>query len=282
MNSAPDTRVLVIEDNDTNRALMIYLLEAFGYRTTEVADGESGIEKARSTQPHLVICDVHLPKLDGYGVVEQLKKAGATKDIPIVAVTALAMVGDRDRILAAGFDGYVSKPISPETFVSEVDRFLPESQRRKVSPIRAQSGSTSVATAPVPVLARKTILVVDDVPANIEFARSTLEPSGYEVLAAGGVQEALMLAQHKRPDLVLCDLHMRPQSGYDLLKLSKTADELTGIPIAIVSSTASGDSDQNDCLQRGAVTFIKRPIEPELLIAEVGNILSVPPPQDRQ
>jgi two-component system, cell cycle response regulator len=282
MNTPPDTRVLVIEDNDTNRALMTYLLEAFGYRTIEAVDGEIGVEKARTTQPHLIICDVHLPKLDGYGVVDQLKKGDLTKRIPIVAVTALAMVGDRDRILAAGFDGYVSKPISPETFVSEVDRFLPEAQRRKVSPARAESGAEKSVARAISVLARKRILVVDDVPANIEFARSTLEPSGYEVVAAGGVQEALVLAQHKRPDLVLCDLHMRPQSGYDLLRLSKTADELAGIPIAIISSTASGDSDQNDCLRRGAATFIKRPIEPELLIAEVGNILAASPPQDRQ
>jgi CheY-like chemotaxis protein len=70
-----------------------------------------------------------LPKLDGYGVVRQLKADEALRKIPIVAVTALAMVGDRDRILAAGFDGYVGKPIAAETFVQEIEKFLPTGLR---------------------------------------------------------------------------------------------------------------------------------------------------------
>src|SRR3982751_1402245 len=110
------TQILVIEDNQTNLDLMLYLLNAFGYATISATDGMAGIEVARREQPSLIICDVHLPKLDGYGVVSQLKGDEALKHVPIIAVTALAMVGDRNRILAAGFDGYVDKPIAPETF----------------------------------------------------------------------------------------------------------------------------------------------------------------------
>lgn len=75
-------------------------------------------------KPDLIVCDVHLPKMDGYDVVSKLKADPASRAIPTIAVTALAMVGDRDRVLEAGFDGYLSKPINPETFVQQIVTFL--------------------------------------------------------------------------------------------------------------------------------------------------------------
>jgi CheY-like chemotaxis protein len=129
MSSTGPTRILVVEDNDTNRALMVYLLKAFGYDTLEAVDGKQGVDIARREQPELIVCDVQLPKLDGYGVVDQLKTDVALRDIPIVAVTAFAMVGDRNKILSAGFDGYIGKPIEPETFVAQLAAFLPPKLR---------------------------------------------------------------------------------------------------------------------------------------------------------
>lgn len=119
----------MIEDNQTNRELMVYLLTAFGYVSLVAHDGIAGVEIARRELPDLIICDVHLPKRDGYNVVRDLKEDESLHHIPTLAVTAMAMVGDRDRMLAAGFDGYISKPIDPETFVQQVECFLPEEQR---------------------------------------------------------------------------------------------------------------------------------------------------------
>src|SRR5437773_1340253 len=113
-------RILVIEDNAANLDLMIYLLEAYGHTTYAAHDGQEGLEMAASQPPDLIICDVHLPRVDGYGVVQQLKEDPALRHIPVIAVTALAMVGDRDRVLRAGFDGYLAKPIDPETFVRQI------------------------------------------------------------------------------------------------------------------------------------------------------------------
>jgi CheY-like chemotaxis protein len=123
-------RILIIEDNPTNMELMVYLLNAFGFTPLTANDGISGIEAARDTAPDLIICDVHLPRLDGYGVVAQLKQDPALRDIPVLAVTALAMVGDRERLLEAGFDGYIAKPIEPDTFVVQLEEFL-EPQRAR-------------------------------------------------------------------------------------------------------------------------------------------------------
>ena len=129
-------RILIIEDNATNMELMMYLLKAFGHEPLAANDGEAGIRLAQQAMPSLIVCDVHLPKLDGYGVVTLLKKDPALSAIPVIAVTALAMVGDREKLLACGFDGYIEKPIEPELFVSQIEGFL-----QKKSASRGQRGN---------------------------------------------------------------------------------------------------------------------------------------------
>ena len=117
-------RVLIIEDNATNMELMVYLLKAFGYEPLLASDGEAGIKIARQQTPDLILCDIHLPKLDGYGVIAVLRTDPGLSAVPIIAVTALAMVGDREKLLASGFDGYIEKPIEPETIISQIEAFL--------------------------------------------------------------------------------------------------------------------------------------------------------------
>jgi CheY-like chemotaxis protein len=114
----------VIEDNPANMELMTYLLTAFGHTTIAARDGEEGVEAALRHVPDLILCDLALPKLDGYGVVRRLRVEETMRAVPLIAVTASAMVGDRDRVIATGFDGYITKPITPETFVTEVESFL--------------------------------------------------------------------------------------------------------------------------------------------------------------
>jgi two-component system cell cycle response regulator len=275
MRSGNRARILVIEDNETNRELMTYLLRAFDYETLEAGDGENGVELARHERPELIVCDVHLPKLDGFGVVGKLKSDNALRDIPVVAVTALAMVGDRNRILAAGFDGYVSKPIAPETFVQDIEKYLPPERRSRVEHriVAVAVGSESESSRHSSPGSLGTLLIVDDVAANLGFARSTLEPSGYAVLTADSVAKALTLTLENKPDLVLCDLHMHPQGGLDLLDHVKRDSALQSIPVVIISSTATGTYDERECLDHGAVNFIRRPIEPEALLAEVAKTL---------
>jgi two-component system cell cycle response regulator len=116
--------ILIIEDNAANLELMTYLLDAFGHTVRVAYDGAEGLAAIESDPPDVIVCDVQLPKLDGFEVARRLKGNPALSHIPLVAVTALAMVGDRDRILASGFDGYIAKPIEPEQFVHQVEAFL--------------------------------------------------------------------------------------------------------------------------------------------------------------
>jgi two-component system, cell cycle response regulator len=122
-------RILIIEDNAANMELMTYLVKAFGHATSGVETGEEGIDAMRRDKPDLVICDIQLPGIDGCAVARQLKADPALAAIPLVAVTSLAMVGDREKMMAAGFDGYVSKPIDPERFIKEMEEFLPPGLR---------------------------------------------------------------------------------------------------------------------------------------------------------
>jgi CheY-like chemotaxis protein len=117
-------KILLVEDNPTNLALMAYLLRAFGHTTISATDGASGVALAAKEIPDIILMDLHMPTLDGFDAASQIKSVPALKAVPIVAVTASAMVGDRGKILARGFDGYIAKPITPETFVSQVESFL--------------------------------------------------------------------------------------------------------------------------------------------------------------
>jgi CheY-like chemotaxis protein len=116
--------ILIIEDNLANMQLMVYLLQAFGHTTIEKVDGEAGLAVIDRQLPNIILCDMQLPGMDGYAVARQLKANPHTAAIPLVAVTAYAMVGDQEKVLGAGFDGYIAKPITPETFVEQVEAFL--------------------------------------------------------------------------------------------------------------------------------------------------------------
>ena len=119
-------RILMIEDNPQNRYLEGFLLEASGWELDHAEDGPSGLELARTVDPVLILLDIQLPGMDGYAVAQALRAEPGSAGVPIVAVTSYAMAGDRERCLAAGCDGYIEKPIDPQTFVALVERFVPE------------------------------------------------------------------------------------------------------------------------------------------------------------
>lgn len=118
-------KILLIEDNAQNSYLTTFLLESKGYSVVTAADGASGIEMAKLSTPDLILLDIQLPMMDGYAVASALRMLDSMKKVPIIAVTSYAMVGDREKCLAAGCNGYIEKPINPETFASEVSAFLP-------------------------------------------------------------------------------------------------------------------------------------------------------------
>jgi two-component system, cell cycle response regulator DivK len=116
--------ILIVEDNEKNRRLVRDVLQFKGYQTIETESGEEGVELARSRQPALVLMDIQLPGIDGITALKRLREDPATRGIRIMAVTASAMTQDRQTILAAGFDGYQSKPINVKAFLEAVQELL--------------------------------------------------------------------------------------------------------------------------------------------------------------
>ena len=124
-----DELVLIIEDNDKNLKLVRDVLQVHGFRTVEAMDAESGIAVAGERHPDVILMDIQLPGLDGTEALAHLRAKPATAGIPVVAVTAFAMAGDAERFLSAGFDGYISKPISVRDFPEQVRGVLTGTQQ---------------------------------------------------------------------------------------------------------------------------------------------------------
>lgn len=116
--------ILLIEDNEQNRYLATFLLEKRGHRVVSAADGPRGVAMAEDICPHIILLDIQLPVMDGYAVARALRGCAQLQRVPIVAVTSYAMVGDREKCLAAGCTGYIEKPIDPGSFVDEIEGYI--------------------------------------------------------------------------------------------------------------------------------------------------------------
>ena len=117
--------VLVVEDNAANMKLTTFLLESAGHTVLAASDAEAGLTLARAEHPALILMDIQLPGMDGLRATALLKQDAVTRDIPVIALTALAMKGDEERIRAAGCDGYVAKPIAYKEFLATIETRLP-------------------------------------------------------------------------------------------------------------------------------------------------------------
>ncbi len=266
--------ILIIEDNKASMDLLTLLLKAYGHSVIQAEDGERGLALAAQEMPDLILCDIHLPKMDGYAVVRTLKNDLRLRHIPIISVTALAMAGDCEKLLAEGFNGYISKPIEPENFIGEIEEMLPPYKR---SP-GLQKTILSVQTAPIIQIAPTytKVLVVDDSAVNRDLLRVTLEPSGYDLTVVADVQDGLTCAKASHYDLIISDVHMPDEDGFIFLDMVKKDPLLHPIPFMLISSTSDSEADSRRAKAAGAACFIRRPIEPHILLEHISACLKRP------
>lgn len=267
-------RILIIEDNANNLELMSYLLRAFGYEVAGAVDGPEGLAAARARPPDLVLCDLQLPGMDGFHVARGLRESPWMRGVPLLAVTAFAMTGDRERVLGGGFDGHIPKPIDPATFVGEIEAFLPEI-------LRTDSAKHPAMVAPVDPEVPGTagppdgeVLVVDDVPANQTFVRAVLEPHGIRVRLASRVAAALAEIRILRPGLVLSDVHLGRESGFDLLRQLRSDPALRKTPFVFLSATGRDPRVREAAIKEGADGYLLNPVDPAALLRTVRDHLS--------
>lgn len=117
-------KVLIIEDNENNMYMMRFILSKLGHQILEARDGASGVDLAKASRTDLILMDIQLPVLDGYSATRRIREDEALSAIPIIAVTSYAMVGDKEKALAAGCTAYVEKPINPPEFIKILERFI--------------------------------------------------------------------------------------------------------------------------------------------------------------
>jgi CheY-like chemotaxis protein len=118
------TRILIAEDNPVNRELLRELLEMRGHEVEEACDGLEALTMVERIRPDLLILDLGMPQLDGFGVIRKIRADAQLAKTPVLAATAYAMRGDREKVMEAGFDGYISKPIDPAALQKEVERLM--------------------------------------------------------------------------------------------------------------------------------------------------------------
>jgi two-component system cell cycle response regulator len=263
--------VLVVEDHPANLELMRYLLARFNHRVSLASTGEQGLERAREERPDLILCDIQLPGIDGYEFLRRLRGDPHLARVPVVAVTALAMVGDRDKVLAAGFDGYLSKPIDPHNIVAQLQAFIAPSLRaRPLEPAADSSPGLAPLSRP-----GRTILALDNVQINLDLATALFEGFGYRIVTATDPGSALQLAKKSPPDLILSDVCMPGGTGYAFIKAVKADARLSAIPFIFITSTVTNEEDRKKGLALGAAKFLFRPIEPWVLLKEIESCLAV-------
>ena len=125
------TLALIIEDNDDNMELISILLQNEGYELCKAIDGPAGVQMAIQNNPDLIICDIQLPGFDGVEALRRIRESPECQGAVVVAMTSYAMAGDRERLLGAGFDGYIEKPINPLRVIQQIKTFIEKSHENR-------------------------------------------------------------------------------------------------------------------------------------------------------
>jgi len=256
-------RILIAEDSPDIRALIQMLLEGDGHEVRSVTDGRAAVDLVRTAKPDLVLMDLSLPLLSGWEAAREIRSDPDCNGIPILAVTAHAMHGDRERALAAGCDGFIPKPINEETFAARVLSFL-DVRRDRVG--AAPGGAARARSAP------GRVLVVDDQPEVAELIRADLAADGHDVSVATTLEAAGARIKNDPPyDLAVIDVMLGTESGYDLAeRISAASPEY--VPILLVTA---GTIDRERGFSAGADDFIGKPIETHELRARARSLIRV-------
>jgi two-component system cell cycle response regulator len=230
-------RILIVDDDLSSRELMSYLLRSAGHAVTGADDGAAGLRLALDSRPDLVVCALALPAMDGYAVARLLKADAGCAQIPLLAVSARAPDGERARLAAAGFDGYICKPIEPASFVAEVEAFLP---------IETPAPAPAPAAAPTP--STPTLLVVDDDAFMREVLVDALEGEPWRILSAGSAEDALALLAREPVDVILSDQNMPGMQGTELMaQVSRTHPRTVRLVLSGVSAPAEIEAIERAC-----------------------------------
>jgi signal transduction histidine kinase/DNA-binding response OmpR family regulator len=212
--------VLVVEDDPAASELLTRHLAEAGYGTVVARTGKDAVAKARELQPAAITLDIILPDLDGWEVITRLKSDAATSGIPVIVVS---IVDNRELGLALGAIDYFVKPVDGKELIARLNRLAAS----------GRNGKEKVS-----------VLIVDDEAANRTWMTKTLEPAGFDVIAASGGREAIRIAKSEKPDLVLLDLMMPEVTGFDVVEALRSEEATRETPIMVLTAMHLSEEDR--------------------------------------
>ncbi len=247
--------ILIVEDDELNFELANELLTNRGHDVLWAKDSEECINIMSTERPDLILMDIGLPIEDGLSLTKKLKADILTRNIPVVAFTAMVMTADKESALEAGCDGFIPKPIDVANFVTTVEKFIKINYKPH------------------------NILAIDDNVMNTEIIKEALESVNQNVIAAYSGEEALELIKKEKFDLVLLDIMMPGMSGYDVIKKIKSNPKAANLPVVFISALDDTDNIVKG-FNLGSYEYIVKPFKIAELKARILNILKIKDLQD--
>ena len=244
-------QILIVDDSALVRKALTRQLEQFGARVTQAEDGLQGVEAALSDHFDLVISDVEMPHLDGFGLCEKLKETPGTRGVPVIMLSSLDTDRDIDRGFKAGAAAYISKSQVQTQLIETIESVLEKSKFHH----------------------NRLVLVVDDSHTICRLVKQALEEAGFTAITAENGKQALKRIGERRPDLIISDVDMPEMNGIDLCKTLHADPALAVIPFVIMS--ANGDrSMMRRLLSLGAAGYLVKPFNLEQIVITVERLLS--------
>ncbi|APB35184.1 serine/threonine protein kinase [Gloeomargarita lithophora Alchichica-D10] len=249
--------LLIVEDNELNRDMLLRRLQRKGFQVVTATDGQMGVDMAQQHLPHLILMDLSLPGLDGWEATRILKDNATTRHIPVIALTAHAMGGDREKALAAGCDDYDTKPVELERLLGKIHALL---GKEPLLPPESQPAS--------PAPPKASLLIVDDNADNRDMLSRRLLRQGYGVEAVESGEAALERIAQAKFDLVLLDVMMPGMGGLATLERLRQTYSQAQLPV-IMATARSQSEDMVEAFRLGANDYITKPIDFAVALARI-------------
>lgn len=246
----PAKKILIVDDEADIRQIIRFYLEEEGFNVLEANRGDEAIMLAQTQLPDLITLDIMLPGMDGFEVINLLKKDEKTKDIPIIIVSILSEEKKYRQLIA----DYICKPFEKKELIDTVKKVLKVLEEKEGHVV-------------------KKILVVDDDPDVVDIIKTLLLELNYYISEAFDGIEALGKIEEQRPDLIILDLKMPRLNGFEVIKKLKKDERFLNIPIIILTATRITQKDKEFGLTLGAAKYLTKPFEPQELVREIKEVL---------
>jgi CheY-like chemotaxis protein len=245
-------KVLVVDDEQDNLEMIAETMSFYGATTKAAKSGAEGLEILESFRPNLILLDLSMPKMDGWQMRMRIKENPANANVPIVALTAHAMSGDKERVLAAGFDGYIAKPINIASLIDDLRNTLQE------------KGSLSMMNWQA--------LVIEDETDSMELVQGILEYHGIRSTGAPTAEEAFQVLETRTPDLFIIDLALPGMDGWGFLKQLKSDERWSRIPRVAVTAYHNPFLAEK-AIEAGFHAYFAKPIDATSFVRELQGII---------